>query len=375
MFLNHIELTHFRNYDQLRLSFDRNVTLFVGQNAQGKTNLLEAIFTLAMAKSHRTSKDRELIQWEQDFAVIKGEASRKYSDPRLELQLSGRGKKAKLNGIEQRKLSDYVGALNVVMFAPEDLSIVKGSPSVRRRFLDMEIGQVSPAYLYHLSDYNKLVSQRNQYLKEIYLHKQKTDMLDVWNQQMAQLIVKILKKRWEFIDKINEWADAIHQNITNSSESLTIRYDQSIEMDPNMPENEAIDVILDHFNTIQEKEIMRGTTLAGPHRDDLSFFINQINVQQFGSQGQQRTTALSVKLAELELIHEEVGEYPILLLDDVLSELDESRQSHLLDTIQGRVQTFVTTTGVEGLRHQTLENATVYRVKQGSIQSMNRGDA
>lgn len=367
MFLKNLALKQYRNYESLQLSFDQHVTLFVGQNAQGKTNILESIYVLALAKSHRTTKDRDLIQWDQEFAVIKGEVEQRYTTAKLELQLTRRGKKAKLNGIEQRKLSDYVGALNVVMFAPEDLEIVKGSPSVRRRFIDMEIGQVSPAYLYTLTDYNKLITQRNQFLKDFHQHQKNLALLDVWNQQMAEMIVKILKKRYLFINQLQHWASTIHQRITDGKETLSIRYNGTIDIDPQLSDNDSADHILQKLEEVRQREIMRGTSLIGPHRDDLSFYVNGIDVQQFGSQGQQRTTALSLKLAELELIKEEVGEYPILLLDDVLSELDELRQTQLLDAIQDRVQTFVTTTGVEGLRHQTLDQAKVFRVKQGAV--------
>lgn len=367
MFLKKLELTHFRNYDRLELSFQENVSLFVGKNAQGKTNVLEAIHVLALAKSHRTNRDKEMIQWERDFSLLKGTVERRLGQNRLELQLTAKGKKAKLNGLEQRKLSRYIGSLNVVMFAPEDLNIVKGSPIQRRRFMDMEIGQVSPAYLYHLSDYHKLLAQRNQFLKKMQYNKGDLQLLDVWDQQLAELGIKILKKRFSFLEKLREWASTVHQNITDGKENLSVDYVNTSGVTPKMSEEEGSRVMLDQLQSIRGQELRRGATLIGPHRDDLQFFINDNNVQHYGSQGQQRTTALSVKLAELELIREEVGEYPLLLLDDVLSELDESRQFHLLDTIRDRVQTLVTTTGVEGLRHKTLEQAIVYQVNQGTI--------
>lgn len=346
----------------MELSLDEEIILFVGQNAQGKTNILESIYVLAMAKSHRTNKDRELIAWNQDFARLGAYVQKKNGPLSLEIQLTNKGKKAKVNGLEQRKLSNYIGALNVVMFAPEDLDIVKGNPSIRRRFIDMEIGQVSPLYLHLLSQYQKLIHQRNQALKESFI-----DLIDVYNMQMAELSAKILHKRMQFIDKLQVWANEIHSQITSGKENLTLRYHSTFSYDKEMNEQDAIDQIYKYLQSIREKEVMRGMSLAGPHRDDLTFSINDKSVQQYGSQGQQRTTALSLKLAEIELIYQEVGEYPLLLLDDVLSELDANRQSHLLTGIKNRVQTFVTSTGVEGLNHDTLKHASLFKVEQGKV--------
>ncbi|WP_047153328.1 DNA replication/repair protein RecF [Aneurinibacillus tyrosinisolvens] len=368
MILKELELTHYRNLEQIQVRFDDPIILFVGPNAQGKTNLLESIYVLAMAKSHRTSKDKELIRWDESFARLSCRVERRHGPLGLDIQLTARGKKAKINGLEQRKLSDYIGAMNVVMFAPEDLNIVKGSPHVRRRFLDMEIGQVSPTYLYHISQYQKIVQQRNQAMKELQQRKQFREMLDVYNRQMADLAVKVLQKRFVFMEKLKEWGREIHAQITQGGESLTLSYENTLPVTQDMSREEAEESVYQHLTSIQEREIARGTSLAGPHRDDIHFFINGTNVHQYGSQGQQRTTALSLKLAEIELIHQEVGEYPLLLLDDVLSELDANRQSHLLQNIKDRVQTFVTTTGVEGLYHQTLKQAALYRVRQGTVE-------
>ncbi|MFM1653477.1 DNA replication/repair protein RecF [Brevibacillus sp. B_LB10_24] len=368
MFLRDLALTNYRNYGSLSLSFDERINLIVGNNAQGKTNLLESIYVLALAKSHRTAKDKELVSWSGDFAVIRGLVERRYGSTRLEIQLTNKGKKAKVNGLEQRKLSEYIGALNVVMFAPEDLAIVKGAPAQRRRFLDMEIGQVSPAYLYHLSNYNKVLAQRNQLLKDIAIKKgQSSEILLIWNTQLAELTVKLLKKRFEFIRKLESWARDIHAGITDGKETLSLHYINSSPVTDEMEPHTAAQQILAALDQLFEREKLRGSTLIGPHRDDFSLQINGIDVQAYGSQGQQRTTALSLKLAEIELIKEEVGEYPILLLDDVLSELDEHRQTLLLETIQDKVQTFVSTTGVEGLKHQVLQHAARYEVQEGKV--------
>ncbi|GAA0377951.1 DNA replication/repair protein RecF [Bacillus horti] len=373
MYVKKLALKQYRNYEQLELSFDANVHLFIGDNAQGKTNILEALYVLAFAKSHRTSKDREWITWDQDFAKIEGVIEKKYGPVHLELLISAKGKKAKVNHLEQRKLSEYVGVLNVVMFAPEDLEIVKGSPQIRRRFLDMELGQISPSYLHALAQYHKLLSQRNALLKQWEKRKENRPVIEVFTEQMLAYAAKILLKRTGFIKNLQEWSSAIHQSITSGKEQLELRYVYSTPMDEGMKEQEIIEVLRQKFDKIREQEESRGTTLFGPHRDDLQFFINGMNVQTFGSQGQQRTTALSTKLAEIELIHSEIGEYPILLLDDVLSELDDHRRSHLLETIQGKIQTFVTNTSLEGLDQQIVNEATIYKVQQGKISPMKEG--
>jgi DNA replication and repair protein RecF len=285
--------------------------------------------------------------------------------------ISKKGKKAKCNHIEQQKLSQYVGNLNVVMFAPEDLNLVKGSPQVRRRFIDMEIGQVSPVYLHDMSQYQKILQQRNHFLKMMQIKKQSDQtMLEILTEQFIETAVKIINKRFEFLQLLQKWAEPIHSGISRGVESLKIEYKPSVDVLEGQDLSKMVASFEEKFNKVKTREIERGTTLFGPHRDDLLFFVNNRDVQTFGSQGQQRTTALSVKLAEIELIHSQIGEFPILLLDDVLSELDDYRQSHLLNTIQGRVQTFVTTTSVDGIHHQTLKDASTFEVESGVIKKV-----
>jgi len=371
LFIEEIELTNYRNYEKLSILFEDKVNVILGENAQGKTNVMESIYVLAMAKSHRTSNDKELIRWDEEYAKIEGRVQKRNGPLSLQLVISKKGKKAKSNHLEQQKLSQYVGNMNVVMFAPEDLNLVKGSPQIRRRFIDMEIGQVSAVYLHDLSQYQKILHQRNHYLKQLQTKRQHDQtMLDVLTSQLIQAAVKIVKKRFEFLVLLQKWAEPIHHGISRGLERLQIEYKPSIEVLETTDLSKMVDVYDEKFAKIREREIERGVTLAGPHRDDLAFFVNGKDVQTFGSQGQQRTTALSLKLAEIELIHSEIGEYPILLLDDVLSELDDFRQSHLLNTIQGKVQTFVTTTSVEGINHETLEQAATYEVSAGLIKKL-----
>ncbi|MFD0716183.1 DNA replication/repair protein RecF [Paenibacillus sp. GCM10027626] len=367
MYLKSVQLQQYRNYEQLELQTDSQVNLFVGPNAQGKTNLLEAIFVLALTKSHRTSKDKELIGWQAANARIRGEVDKKYGALTLDLILSTQGKKAKINGLEQRKLSDFVGALNVVMFAPEDLEIVKGTPGIRRRFLDMEIGQVQPGYLHTLGQYAKVLVQRNNYLKTSHSGGSQQAMLDIWNMQLAEYGVKIMKKRQSFIHKLQTWAEQIHSGITGGAEALTIVYRPSFDAELEEEESVLFEQFMIKLSQVKDQELRRGMTMVGPHRDDLAFFINGKEAQIYGSQGQQRTTALSLKLAEIELIHEEIGEYPLLLLDDVLSELDQRRQTQLIETFQNKVQTFITTTGLESVDISKLTDSRIYHVRDGQV--------
>lgn len=371
MFIKELELKDYRNYENLHVSFENKVNVFLGENAQGKTNVMESIYVLAMAKSNRTSNDKELIRWDQDYAKIRGRIKKNNGSLPLELIISKKGKKANFNHIEQKKLSQYIGNMNVVMFAPEDLSLVKGSPQIRRRFIDMEIGQISPVYLHDVSQLNKVIQQRNRYLKQMQLNQQKDQtMLDVLTEQFIALAVKVVSKRFEFLELLQSWAFPIHKGISRELESLKIKYKPSVEVSEDQDLSKMVTIYENKYSQMKSKEIERGSTQFGPQRDDLLFFVNDREVQTFGSQGQQRTTALSIKLAEIELIHAEIGEYPILLLDDVLSELDDHRQSHLLNTIQDKVQTFVTTTSVEGIDHETLKGASTFFVENGTLEQV-----
>ncbi|SFG26088.1 DNA replication/repair protein RecF [Sporolactobacillus nakayamae] len=373
MKLESIELTAYRNYDSLTLSFSDSVNVFLGENAQGKTNLLEAIYVLAIAKSPRTSHDKDLIQWDRDYGKIKGRISRRGQSIPLELIISGKGKKAKANHLEKRRLSDYVGLCNAVMFAPEDLNLVKGSPAVRRRFIDMEIGQIAPVYMHHLGEYQKVLQQRNALLRTSRHSSSDSSLLDILTERLIELASEIINRRLTFVAQLNEWAAPIQKEISHGREHLSIDYQSSVpEVLENADSSKIVTAYQTSYERLKQRELDRGTTLFGPHRDDLRFFVNDKDVQAFGSQGQQRTAALSVKLAEIELIKHEVGEYPILLLDDVLSELDDIRKTHLLGAFQQKVQTFVTTTSIDGLDQSLLDRATLYHIHQGVVDCAKR---
>lgn len=370
MNIERLQLTDYRNYESLTLDFSNKINVFIGENAQGKTNVMESIYVLAMAKSHRTANDKELIRWDVDYGKIEGVVNKRYGSVPIELTISKKGKKGKINHLEQSKLSNYIGQMNVVMFAPEDLNIVKGSPQIRRRFIDMEIGQISPVYLHDLLTFQKILKQRNHLLKN---NQGKASlasdvMFDIYTEQYVQAAVQIIQKRFQFMELLQAWAEPIHFGISRGLEKLIIKYRPVSGMEANWSAQQMMEYLTKKLEEVKQREIERGVTLIGPHRDDLQFFVNEYDVQTYGSQGQQRTTALSLKLAEIELIKQETKETPILLLDDVLSELDDYRQSHLLNTIQGEVQTFVTTTSVEGIHHETIQHAKLFHVKQGAIE-------
>ena len=368
MELESLTLKKYRNYGDLTLEFSDGVNVFLGENAQGKTNLLESIYVLALARSHRTSSDKDLIQWSEKEATISGRVKRAISDTPLSLNFSNKGKKARVNHLEQSKLSQYIGQLNVILFAPEDLELVKGAPSVRRRFIDMEFGQMNPLYLYNTTQYKRILKERNAYLKRLQL-KQTTDtvFLDVLSEQLVNVGAQILLARESFLKKLEQAAQPIHAEISDQRETLHLVYNSSV----NFEEKDDLAGVTAAFEAAllkqRAREIMMGSTLLGPHRDDLQFIVNDNDVAVFGSQGQQRTTALAVKLAEIDLMQQETGEYPVLLLDDVLSELDANRQTHLLLAIQDKVQTFITAPSLTDVARQLIHTPKVFHVKHGEI--------
>lgn len=368
MYLENITLQNFRNYELAELSFSPSINVLIGENAQGKTNLIESIYFLAMSRSHRTARDRELIRWDSEFAKVNGKLKKKSHSVPMEIILSKRGKIAKLNHLEQKKLSNYIGQLNVILFAPEDLSLVKGSPSIRRKFIDMELGQMNKIYLHHLTQYQQILRQRNQFLKQAkYDPKYDQVYLDVLTEQVAAEGAEVLFYRFKFVNQLNIWAQQVQTDISNHKEKLEIRYKTISEITDELNIEEIFTKLKENYESSQKQEIDQGTTILGPHRDDLIFYVNDRNVQTYGSQGQQRTTALSLKLAEIELMNEVTGEYPILLLDDVLSELDDNRQTHLLNSIQNKVQTFITTTSLDGVQMELLNDPLIFSVNEGTI--------
>lgn len=368
MILQQLQLQHFRNYDQLDVQFQPGVNVLIGENAQGKTNLLEAIHVLALTRSHRTNKDRQLIQWGQKTALIRGRVKRRVDHLPLEVELTTRGKRVSVNHLYQNRLSSYIGNLQVVLFAPEDLSLVKGAPQERRRFMNMEFGQMSAAYLYNVSQYHSILGQRNQYLRQLKHHQQNDQvLLGVLSDQLADVGAKVSLARFQLVGRLEKWAANLHKQISVQQEELKLKYISQLKIDKNTTEDDLKNQLRSLFTDNSDREIELGTSLAGPQRDDLQFIVNGQNVQHYGSQGQQRTTALSVKLAEIDLMKEQTGEYPLLLLDDVLSELDDDRQTHLLEAIQDKVQTFLTTTSLSGVAEKLIKQPTIFRIHDGKL--------
>lgn len=342
----------------------------IGNNAQGKTSLIESIYVLSTTKSHRTSKDSQLILFNEDFARIEADITREQDELNLSLIISKKGKKASYNGIDQKKLSEYVGKLIVVMFAPEDLSLVKGGPQYRRRFMDMEIGQLSPTYLYHLGQYSKLLKQRNELLKQLRTNRSNELLLDVITEQLVPHAVYVLNSRIEFLEQLESFSKKVHSEISNQLEEISLDYVNSFK-NINLDE----ETILQKYKELYNQDIQLGSTSLGPHRDDFNVSLNGVNTHQFGSQGQQRTASLSMKLAEIELIYSVLNEYPVLLLDDVLSELDDARQTQLLNTIKNKVQTFITTTSIDGIDENVIELADIFTINNAKIRIGDKNDA
>ena len=368
MKLTNLQLQNFRNYESVQLEFTDGVHVFIGENAQGKTNLMESIYALAMTKSHRTTNDKELIGWNKEFATIKGTVEKTTTKTNLELQFSKKGKIAKLNYLEQKRLSSYLGNLNVILFAPENLTLVKGSPQNRRKFVDMELGQMSSLYLYDLVEYNRVLKQRNTYLKQLAIKKKQPDeYLEVLSEMLSELASKIVFHRLDFMKQLEALAIPIHDQLSLGREKFSVSYQATIPLEDGLTPSQMKEIYIDQFKKNQTREADQATTLIGPHRDDLIFYLNEIPVQTYGSQGQQRSTVLSLKLAEIELMKLSTGEYPLLLLDDVLSELDDDRQTHLIKAIENKVQTFITTTSLDGIKQQFINEPVVIPIEKGTI--------
>ena len=368
MKLTNLQLQNFLNYESVQLEFTDGVHVFIGENAQGKTNLMESIYALAMTKSHRTTNDKELIGWNKEFATIKGTVEKTATKTNLELQFSKKGKIAKVNYLEQKRLSSYLGNLNVILFAPENLTLVKGSPQNRRKFVDMELGQMSSLYLYDLVEYNRVLKQRNTYLKQLAIKKKQPDeYLEVLSEMLSELASKIVFHRLDFMKQLEALAIPIHDQLSLGREKFSVSYQATIPLEDGLTPSQMKEIYIDQFKKNQTREADQATTLIGPHRDDLIFYLNEIPVQTYGSQGQQRSTVLSLKLAEIELMKLSTGEYPLLLLDDVLSELDDDRQTHLIKAIENKVQTFITTTSLDGIKQQFINEPVVIPIEKGTI--------
>ncbi len=368
LYIQELFLRHFRNYIFLQLKAHPYLNIFIGDNAQGKTNVLEAVFYSATGRSHRTNKESELLRWQEKFFQIDIRAEKYRRTIRIEvIGLADGRKKIKLNGVPKKRLTELVGEINVVLFSPEDLMLVKGGPAIRRRYLDIEISQVNPTYYHNLLNYHKVLVQRNNLLRNYKMHNKGIQTLDIWNNQLADFGQRIISKRIEVIRKMAPLARLMHRKITDGQEELEIRYFPSIDINDELTGDNIKEKLLALFNTRKEEEIARGMTLTGPHREDFGLFVHGKDMRIFGSQGQQRTCALSLKMAELEFMRSETGEYPVLLLDDVMSELDDKRRKFLLEVVYKKIQTFITATTFNYFKEIGQKEYALFEVKNGII--------
>lgn len=347
MYLQKLELTNYRNYEKINNDFSSQINIFCGLNAQGKTNLLEAIYYLSTGKSYRPVRDMQLVKWNNSTFCIRGEVKNKYGLVGLEVLYDNRrenSKEVRVNGVKISKITELLGHLTSVLFAPEDLAIIKGKPGERRKILDNSILQVNPGCYREFQQYTRLLNQRNHFLKNMYPRYKGSDELEIWNQQFIDVGAEIIKKRLQVLEKLTPLTRLMNRRLTNYQDNLEIKYVFNKKTEIKKGDN-IRNKLLDEMEQYRSEEIKRGMTLWGPHRDDILIVLNGNDLKFYGSQGQHRTAVLAVKLAEVEFIKAETGEFPVLLLDDVLSELDQHRREYLLDTILSKeIQCFITTT-------------------------------
>ena len=361
MIIKSIELKNFRNYEELNLNLDGGTNILYGDNAQGKTNILESIYVSGTTKSHKGSRDKEMIRFGEDEAHIRTMVEKNQMSYQIDMHLKkNRSKGIAINGVPIRKASELFGVLNMVFFSPEDLNIIKNGPSERRRFLDSEICQLDKIYLSDLTKYNKVLNQRNKLLKDMVFHPDLENTLSVWDMQLISYGRRIISRRRRFVEELNEIVRGIHESISGGREQLTLTYEPDIE--------EAF--FEDELNRAKEKDRKYCSTSVGPHRDDFSFLVGDVDIRKFGSQGQQRTSALSLKLSEIELVKRCIHDTPVLLLDDVLSELDSNRQNYLLNSIHD-IQTVITCTGLDEFVRNRFQIDKIFEVISGTVSEKN----
>ncbi len=364
MIIKSIDLADYRNYGSMKLEFDSGTNILYGDNAQGKTNILEAIFVAATTKSHKGSKDREIIQFDKNEAHIRTYLEKDGVETRVDMHLRKSGSKGiAVDGQKLKKAADLLGLCNVVFFSPEDLGIIKNGPSERRRFVDMELCQLDSFYLYNLNHYNKIINQRNKLLKDMYMNPDLKETLGIWDMQLVSFGSKIIERRKLFVEQLNELISGIHRKLSGGREEIKIIYEPDTEIG-------EFEKKLKHN---QDRDIKSKMTSVGPHRDDFSFVIGDVDIRKYGSQGQQRTAALSLKLSEIELVKKIAKDTPVLLLDDVLSELDSNRQNYLLNSI-GEIQTIITCTGLEEFVNNRFEINKVFKVSDGTVTCMSNSE-
>ena len=377
MRIKSLKLLYFRNYLSTNIDAHPSLNVLVGNNANGKTNIIESIFCLALGRSYRTKSDSECIMFGETATAMSCVVNKNDKNLDIMLGISNKGKSAKIAGVKKTKLTDFVGELNVVLFSPEDLQLVKGSPSLRREFINREFYQFSRIYHKYYLMYQHLLKQRNSYLKDMRKNP-KDEMslayLETLTSQLAKVAIYITKERVSFVQDISELTYKNMMNISNGQESLKIRYKSSVLESLNIADITDEGFTEENLTKVMMKkffdDIMRGSTKIGPHQDDLEFYINDLDAKMYASQGQQRSIVLSLKLAEINYLKSKTGTYPVLLLDDVLSELDKNRQLKLLDAINENVQTFITTPSISDIKEDLLKKAKVFKIENGNISEL-----
>ena len=363
MYFTEIKLRNFRNYKEQTVSFHPKVNIITGNNAQGKTNLLESLYIMSLGKSFRTNKDAEMIGFEEGFCSAKSTYMKEGRERSVEIILSRVGKSIIIDGSKAKKSSELLDKIYIVAFTPEDMKIVKDEPERRRKFIDRELCQLKPVYYKNLSRYKKVLIQRNSLLKEGSCNE---ELMEIWEKSLAEYGSRIIIERKHFVDKIKEVSKEIHRSITDEKEELDLFYEASV---PYMEKREDLQsAFIERLKKDRKRYLLRKTQVMDPHKDDLKITIDGVDVRNYGSQGQQRTAALSLKLSEIHIIREEKKEAPVLLLDDVLSELDEKRQKFLLNNLSD-VQLFITAAEMKGNLWNSLPDKRIFKVEEGNANS------
>lgn len=366
MYLKRIYLSKFRNYDELLLDLNHGINIIIGENGQGKTNLLESIYVLALTKSHRSFIDNNLIKKNYNYCQIKGIVQDENIESTYEIELRNKNKILKIDGDIIKTISNYISKVNIIIFYPDDLELIKGSPNIRRRFLNIEISQLNNKYINILSEYNKVLKLRNNYIKSIYETKTvDKSYFDILNDYYIKAAVDIYVMRYQFIEILNKYSQDIFYNISGLTHFF-IKYKTSFKFE-NFDKEKMIQLMKDKIDNMYETEIRLKSTILGPHKDDIEFYIGDKNIKNFGSQGQQRMAVLALKLAEIHIFKEKTGKYPILLLDDVFSELDDEKKNNLLKYIKNDIQTIITTTELSNIDEQIKLNSKIIEIKEGKI--------
>ncbi len=361
MVIKSLKLKNYRNYEFLDVTFDPKTNILYGDNAQGKTNILEALYLSGTTKSHRGTKDRDMIRFSCDESHLETVIEKRGTEFQIDMHLKKNSPKGiAINKIPIRKAADLFGMIHFVFFSPEDLNIIKEGPSGRRRFVDLELSQLDKVYLSNLSNYNRVINQRNSLLKNIGNQRELIETLDIWDLQLAEYGNKVIEARENFLKKMNSIISDIHYKLTGGRERISLTYEKSngtLSLEQALMKN-------------RERDIRMKSTSGGPHRDDICFMSGTLDIRKFGSQGQQRTAALSLKLSEIELVKELIKDTPVLLLDDVLSELDKHRQNYLLDSIHD-IQTVITCTGLDEFVNNRFSINKIFHVKNGQVAKEN----